>query len=293
VDAAENDIAGGIEELRKRLGEAQGALGQGTDNAGNRMENALERARRLARAAESLQERTRERAQQGQNGRQGQQGQNGQQAQNGQQQGQGQQQAQNSQGQQGQGQQGQQGQQGSQGSQGSQGQGGQNAQGGQQGGDGQQAGGGNLAGGLRDGLDRGGYNNGGGYFGGAYGGYYGGNWWLSPEDIRQLRGEVRQWTNDATELRRDLTAERIDPRELDEILRQLRQLDDPRVYQDVSELQRLQQTIAEGLKRFEFGLRRQADASQNPIVLSGSDEVPEEFKKLVQEYYRSLAKTPR
>ena len=73
VDAAENDIAGGIDEMRKRLGEAAGALGQGTENA-NRMENALERARRLARAAESLQERTRERGQQqGQQGRQGQQ----------------------------------------------------------------------------------------------------------------------------------------------------------------------------------------------------------------------------
>ena len=58
------------------------------------------------------------------------------------------------------------------------------------------------------------------------------------------------------------------------------------------ELQRLQSTIAEGLKRFEFGLRRQADAA-NLIVLSGSDEIPEEFRKLVQEYFRSLARTPR
>ena len=116
---------------------------------------------------------------------------------------------------------------------------------------------------------------------------------LTAEDIRQLRGEVRQWTGEAQELRRDLAAENIDPRELDEILRALRQLDDPRVYQNVSELQRLQSTIAEGLKRFEFGLRRRVDADENSIVLSGSDEVPEEFRKLVQEYYRSLARTPR
>ena len=70
-------------------------------------------------------------------------------------------------------------------------------------------------------------------------------------------------------------------------------LDDPRVYQNVSELQRLQSTIAEGLKRFEFGLRRRVDADENSIVLTGSDEVPEEFRRLVQEYYRSLARTPR
>ena len=244
VNAAENDIAGGIDEMRERLGEAADAVGQGQENA-NRMENALERARRLARAAESLQERTRERAQQ-----QAQQGQGGQQAQ------------------------GSPGGEGSQGSEGS-------------GGDGQQAGGGGQA----DGAAIGGLggNNLGGAYGGGWG--WGRDWRLTQEDIRQLRGEVRQWTGEARELRGDLVAEDIDLRELDEILSALRQLDDPRVYQDVSELQRLQSLVAEGLKRFEFGLRRQAKAGENTIVLSGSDEVPEEFRKLVQEYYRSLART--
>jgi hypothetical protein len=28
-------------------------------------------------------------------------------------------------------------------------------------------------------------------------------------------------------------------------------------------------------------------------VLSGSDEVPEEFRKLVEQYYRSLGQAPR
>ena len=246
VNAAENDIAGGIEEMRERLREAAGAIGQGDENA-NRMENALERARRLARAAESLQERTRERAQ-----RQSEQGQGGEP---------------------GQGQQAE----GSQGGQGS-------------GADGQQAGGGGDAtGGANDGF--GGNRLGGGYGGGGFG--WGRDWRLTDEDIRQLRGEVRQWAGEARELRGDLTADNLDPRELDEILSALRQLDDPRVYQDVSELQRLQSIVAEGLKRFEFGLRRQSEADANTIVLSGSDEVPEEFRQLVQEYYRSLARTPK
>ena len=49
----------------------------------------------------------------------------------------------------------------------------------------------------------------------------------------------------------------------------------------------------EGLKRFEFGLRRQVDADGNTVVLSGTDEVPEQFRKLVEQYYRSLAKPNR
>lgn len=83
--------------------------------------------------------------------------------------------------------------------------------------------------------------------------------------------------------------ENIDPRDLDEILRRMRQLQDERVYKDTSELARLQSFVTEGLKRFEFGLRRRADAPSDAVVLAGSSEVPEEFKKQVEQYFRSLS----
>jgi hypothetical protein len=35
------------------------------------------------------------------------------------------------------------------------------------------------------------------------------------------------------------------------------------------------------------------DADKNTAALTGSDEVPEEVRKLVEQYYRSLAKSPR
>jgi hypothetical protein len=284
------------------LQEARQALGQGGGGENpNRMENALERARRLARAAESQQERLREQAQ-GQQGQQGQgqdrgQGQQGSQEgqapgqsnQNAQQQGdqQGGQQAQGGQGQQG-GQRGQQGQgqqgQGGQGQQGQQGEGGNNAQGGGTG-EGRLSDGRDL--GLNNGVGGGNQINRGGL---GFGWEFGRNFALTPEDIRQMRGEIRNWLNDAQALRGDLVAQNIDPRELDEILRQMRQLDDPRVYQNVAELARLQQTVAEGLKRFEFGLRRQNEENQNAVVLSGTDEVPEDFRRLVQEYFKSLSR---
>ena len=73
----------------------------------------------------------------------------------------------------------------------------------------------------------------------------------------------------------------------------MRELQDGRVYQDVSELQRLQSFVSEGLKRFEFDLRRKLDADEGSVVLSGSDQVPEEFRKLVEQYYRSLSKGTR
>jgi hypothetical protein len=115
---------------------------------------------------------------------------------------------------------------------------------------------------------------------------------FTQEDIRQFRGEVRQWTREAEQLRRFLQQQRMDPKELDEILRNLRALDDDRVYKDAEELARLQTQVTEGVKRFEYGLRRRLDGNANEILLSGSDEVPEQFRKLVEQYYKSLSKGP-
>ena len=84
----------------------------------------------------------------------------------------------------------------------------------------------------------------------------------------------------------------MDSRQLEEVLRGLRQLQDDRFYQDAEELQRLQSAVTENMKRFEFGLRRRAEGGNAQPVLSGSDEVPEQFRKMVEQYYKSLSKGP-
>ena len=114
--------------------------------------------------------------------------------------------------------------------------------------------------------------------------------WFTPEDIRQFRGEVRRWTNETEDLRNMLRDQNIDPKELDEILRRLRELDSERVYKDAAELARLQTFVAEGLKRFEYGLRRKSGDDVDRALVAGTDEVPPEFRAQVEEYYRSLSK---
>ncbi|MND02874.1 hypothetical protein D3C83_224270 [compost metagenome] len=52
----------------------------------------------------------------------------------------------------------------------------------------------------------------------------------------------------------------------------------------------MQSYVTEGIKRFEFNLRRQVDATDDSVVLTGHDEVPEGFRKMVEEYYKSLSK---
>src|SRR5712672_1217972 len=137
-----------------------------------------------------------------------------------------------------QGQQGREGQQG-QGKEGQQGQGqGQQSQGGQNGG-----------GGATDGANAGSPRN-------AYGG---GNGRWNADDIRQFRGQFREWANDAEGLRRQLQQAGVSPRDLDEALRDLRNFDNDRVYADPKGLEQHQAAAIEKLKKVEFALRRKAD----------------------------------
>ena len=293
----ENSIGSNLDSLKNTLSEAASALGQ--PSQADTMDRALDKARQLARGVDSLDQRLRERQQQGREGQQGrgQQGQQGQEGQSGRQ-GQpgqsGQQGQEGQQGQSGQGQEGQQGQGGRQGQPGQQGQAGQQGQGGQQGQQGGQ--GGQNAGERTQGGSNGigdtfgGRFNDGGGIGDRRGRLFGGQ--FEPGDIRQFRGEARQFAADAQQLRRMLQGQGIDPRVLDEVLRNLRALDDDRVYQDAATLERLQTAVADGMKRFEFALRRQAEMKGTEVFLSGADDVPEQYRKLVDQYYKSLSKGP-
>lgn len=266
---AERSIQERLDELERLTREASNAITQ-PNNTGDR---SLDQARDLVRGLESMQQRLQQgqgRGQQGQQsqGQEGQQGQDGQQGQ-GQQQGQ---EGQQGQGQQGQGQQGQ-GQQG-QGQEGQQGQGQQS--GGQQGG--------------RGGAD-GAFGNAGGYVDGAYGDLgYGGRWNDNPEAVRQMRNELRQRINEASELRDQLRADGMDTAPLDEVIRDLRGLDSDQVFEDSGRLPLLQEAVLDKLKQFEFNLYQALRGEEaRRLFFSGNGDVPPEYRELVERYYREMA----
>lgn len=153
---------------------------------------------------------------------------------------------------------------------------GQQGQQGQAGGQGQQGGGG-----------PGGVNTGGGGATGAAGGRAG----FSGEESRQLRGEVRQRLAEAQAVRQQLSREGRDVGDLDEVIRGLRTLEGSAPWGSADDLQRLQSAIVDRLKQYEFGLRRDVlGADRERLFLSGTDEVPEAYRRLVEEYYRALAR---
>jgi hypothetical protein len=110
-------------------------------------------------------------------------------------------------------------------------------------------------------------------------------------DLRQLTREYRERQRDAEELRRALRGQGMDTGDLDRAIQRMRALGVESTYEDQGEVNRLQSAVTESVKAFEFALRRamHADDATRP-VLGADPQVPERFKALVEEYYRSLGK---
>ena len=217
---------------------------------GDRMAQALDRTRDLMRSLESLDHRMwQEGQEEGEAGEEGEEGEAG-------------------------GQEGRQGQPGDG-----------NAQGGEQAGE--QAG--NQAGPVDgDGATLG--SRWGGPFGGRYG--YdrrpGADAW-EPQDIRQWQREYRERAGEVEELRRLLEQEDFAAADLSEIIERMRELDDLRTYQDPEEIARLQTFVLEELKRFEYRLRREISEESEDLFLAGNEEMPPQFRELVETYFRVLS----
>jgi hypothetical protein len=118
----------------------------------------------------------------------------------------------------------------------------------------------------------------------------GGGRYLNRGDIQQLTRESRERRGDAQNLRDRLAEQGYDVSDLDRILREMRTLDDARIYSDAEEVQRLQAAVVEGLKSVEYRLRRQIEgASTEKLFLGGSGDVPASYRQQVEEYYKRLS----
>ncbi len=119
-------------------------------------------------------------------------------------------------------------------------------------------------------------------------GGYGG--WLSPEQARQFQREFDRQVQEALRLRELLGREGIDVRELDAIIGRLRRLSDPARYSDPRSLATLEAEVVQGLKEFEYAVRRTLEANDGwEIFIGSSEEVPAEYRKLVEEYFKVLS----
>ena len=113
------------------------------------------------------------------------------------------------------------------------------------------------------------------------------------EEARQLSRELRARREAAQELRRSLAGTGVDTRDLDRAIARLGALDGAAVLGDEKALQRLRAGMIEAMQAFEFALRRKiGTAETSGPVLGGGEGVPAQYREMVNEYFKSLAKKP-
>jgi len=289
----ELQIEGDLQALRDQLERAVNASSERIEDP---LQEALDDTRELVRGMEAMDRRLNEPGgQQGERG-EGQSGEDGE-GQEGQgQQGEGPQ----GQGEQGEGQEGQQGegQQQGQGQGSGQGQGdqqGEQVPAGLQGQQGQGQGGQQGRGGDPNRLGGGGDNNGRAGDRSAsspQGGMARGNQrQFSPEEIRQYQSEFGERTDQVVELRQELREAGRSTEELDEVLAVLQRFQDDEIFSDPESLASLHDDMLNRLQRLEFLLRIDVEGeTDRRATLTGADEVPDGYRRLVEEYYRALAR---
>ncbi len=115
---------------------------------------------------------------------------------------------------------------------------------------------------------------------------------FDPEAIRQMRREIRERAGEARALAGLIERAGADPRELHAMIDAMRALDREGTYADAEAVLRLQSELVEGMKQLEFSLRREfAAGEEEQIFLYQSGDVPEEYRALVEEYYRALSRS--
>lgn len=114
---------------------------------------------------------------------------------------------------------------------------------------------------------------------------------FSTEEIRQWRREFRERAKEAEELSRDLQRQQLQVPDLKSIIERIKQFDSKQIYLDPLGFDELQTALLEELKQFEYWLHRELEGmGKEKLFLAGSDEVPSDYRKLVEEYYRSLSR---
>ena len=113
---------------------------------------------------------------------------------------------------------------------------------------------------------------------------------LRPQELRQFNRELNQRRAQLEDLRNQLQQEGVDPQDLDRIIDRLRGLGSGSGLAGPESIAVLERDIVQGLKEFEYTLRRSLNPSEDERLLQvGDDEVPDGYEEMVERYYKALA----
>ena len=113
---------------------------------------------------------------------------------------------------------------------------------------------------------------------------------LRPQDLRQFSRELTRRREQLEALREQLEQEGIDATDLERIIDRLRELGSGSGLAGPESIAVLERDIVQGLKEFEYSLRRSLTPSDDRRLLQvGDEEVPDGYEEMVEEYYKALA----
>lgn len=110
---------------------------------------------------------------------------------------------------------------------------------------------------------------------------------------RQMQRELSERRQQLDQLRQTLGREGIDARDLGRLSNMIGRMDRSGPIGTPDNLEVLRTQVVQGIKDFEFGVRRALGMGEHPATLTAADEVPAEYRALVEEYYRRLAQRRR
>ena len=117
---------------------------------------------------------------------------------------------------------------------------------------------------------------------------------MGREEQRQLSRSLEEQRRELARVRDALRQEGIETGDLDALINGI-----PRIADNAGAagrpqgLDALRRVIVPGLREFEFGVRRSITGTENTPRVGSEAAVPEEYRRLVAEYYRGLSERQR
>ena len=114
---------------------------------------------------------------------------------------------------------------------------------------------------------------------------------FSPEQMREAERQIGELSRESLELRGLLADDEAFGRMVSDLIRSMQELDAKNFTGNPAELERLRSELTEKWKELELKLRREMQLGEPEAVrLAGQERVPEKYRSLVEEYYRSLSR---
>jgi hypothetical protein len=115
---------------------------------------------------------------------------------------------------------------------------------------------------------------------------------ISPEQARQFDREYLQRLKEAQEIAKNLRGHQDLSKQMQSMVERMKQMKSMKFLYDAQELERLQSSVIEGFRQLELDVSRslQRLIAQENLHLAKDEEVPEAYRRQVEEYYKALSK---